>query len=236
LNLKIQALELDVGTHPVLDPVEAARLLEKFLAPLCIQVSNRIIAIQTFGAFCDRVVIQTGCDDLKRPLSVFLRDLFEKKNRQRVRLFSGRTTGAPEAKLLEALLGTQSHEFREDDLADGIDLRLATEKVGFPDGDFIQQTPQLHLAAGSRGEMLCVLGEGDALQHLSNCIHIRSSAVVPSGVSRHSPSRSLLKKFSPTCATDSNFVNPKNPQVPLMVWIVWNTLANVSRFRGSFSS
>ena len=64
---------------------------------------------------------------------------------------------------------------------------------------------------------------------------IASSAVVISGFSASSPSRSLLSRFSPTCATDSSFVKPRNPQVPLIVWIVRKMLASVARLPGSFS-
>jgi hypothetical protein len=65
---------------------------------------------------------------------------------------------------------------------------------------------------------------------------MHNNAVVISGLNTNSPSRSLLERFSPTCATASSFVNPKNPQVPLIVWIVRNTLAKVARLCGSSSS
>src|SRR6185436_13280494 len=64
----------------------------------------------------------------------------------------------------------------------------------------------------------------------------RRSAVAISGSTDSSPSRSRPSRFSPTWVSDSSLENPRNPAVPLMVWMVRKMLARTLRSPGSFSS
>lgn len=63
----------------------------------------------------------------------------------------------------------------------------------------------------------------------------RSTDVVGSSMSRW-PSRSSTRRFSPAWETRSRSVNARNPLVPLMVWMVRNTLLSRAREPGSLSS
>ena len=78
----------------------------------------------------------------------------------------------------------------------------------------------------------------DALQHLADRVNHSEQARRNFRIEREPYyfSSNRLSRFSPTCATDSSFENPRNPQAPLMVWMVRKTLASVSRLAGSFSS
>ncbi len=63
-----------------------------------------------------------------------------------------------------------------------------------------------------------------------------SSTVVIPGVSVSVPSRSRLNRLSPAWVSPWSRVNPRKPQVPLMVWMVRKTLLSVGREVGSRSS
>ena len=63
-----------------------------------------------------------------------------------------------------------------------------------------------------------------------------SKPLVISAFSASWPSRSRESRFSPACVSFSSRAKPRNPQLPLMVWIVRKMLARSSLEEGSLSS
>src|SRR5205814_4984498 len=81
--------------------------------------------------------------------------------------------------------------------------------------------------------------QGEALLHdVQDLIHHQPHASARPVVHDHlnpSPSRNRLSRFSPAWVSDSSLEKPRNPAVPLMVWMVRKMLASTRRSPGSFS-
>jgi len=125
-------------------------------------VTSAVSPISRIAGSRQGMLVQVGGENFhvpaSRPLQLFLYD-----HAQCVGLFA---CGAPSAQHSQAPYRKRffrSHDFGQDDLAQGIELRRTAEEAGFSDRDFVEQCDQFRLPRGSQSEMFEIFAETGGL-------------------------------------------------------------------------
>src|SRR4051812_45407565 len=101
------------------------------------QVAGAMGAVKRTLRMGQRVFVQVSRQDFDGPVFEALLGFFEQKHAQAVGFFSGRAAGAPDPQTAEWELGLGRDDFRNNDVAQSVQLRLVAEKTSFSNGDFI---------------------------------------------------------------------------------------------------
>ena len=108
-------------------------------------------------SMCQGTFIQVCRENFDFPIFELALSLFHHKNAERVGFFSGRTTGTPDAQSAQRKFRFRLQDFRNDDGAQRVELRLAAKETGFANSDFVEQGDQFGLASGLYGKTFEIL-------------------------------------------------------------------------------
>src|SRR5579863_1659256 len=110
---------------------------EIFLAVVRRQVPRAVSAIDGIFRVRQRAFVEISGEDFDSPVFELALRLFEQQHAERIRFFPSRASRAPYAEPAQRQLRLRLENFGEDDVAQGIELRLVSEEAGLPNRDFV---------------------------------------------------------------------------------------------------
>jgi hypothetical protein len=145
---KIQLPKADQFANLWPDPHRVSVEAKILLAQLGDGVSQTAFVVGSVNSDCDGALIQIGGENFKILAAKSCLALFKQHNRERVGLFTGGASCAPDAQAAFRFGRRGSQDPWKDTVANTVQLRLIAKKTGFTDCNFVQEAGQFSVADG----------------------------------------------------------------------------------------